>query len=114
MSPSSGPYYQACPQALVLLLLGGHQVLGLLLDCPDLCRQGGDPFSTVSSGATSSAYQELTSSSYQGPLDPGAFGSAEGTPARVLDQVLEGEVDGDTSPQLASISDTHGSLLSMV
>ena len=34
-------------------------------------------------------------------------------PSQVLDQVL-GEVDGDTSPQLASISYTHGSLLSMV
>ena len=35
----------------------------------------------------------------------------KGPPARDVGQVLEGEVDGDTSPQLASISYPHGSLL---
>ena len=52
---------------------------------------------------------------FQGDLSaPGASGSPEEPPAGVLDQILEGEVGRDNSPQLASISDTHGSLLSMV
>ena len=51
------------------------------------------------------------------PLAPTSHITREGPgvpPARALDQDLEGEVGGDNSPQLASISDTHGSLLSMV
>ena len=50
---------------------------------------------TVTSVATSSADTRFVlQAAYQGPLDPGSFGSPEAPPAGVLGQVLEGEVDG--------------------